>query len=1711
MCFAAAGVFAAEEKSPNLRVGILSDVHVNGERPAKNLERALRYFDSRKVDAVLIAGDLVCNGRLREFKLMAETWFKVFPDDRRSDGVKIERLFVTGNHDVDGFAYGNAYRSLAEAKADGFFFNREKFWHELFHEDYKSVSVKTVKGYTFVLRNWLSVLDSSKLRPPLAKEVGCKPEANPTEEFLVSLDLPNDRPFFYVQHEMPNDTVNAPWLVKGERWGTGHDDGTSTKFLSKYPNVITFSGHSHNSLTDEMSIWQGAFTAVNCSCNCGFVFTAPGRENGWCCDDFHRDPPMEMPPIDIFKVNQGLVMEVYDDAVVLERHEFRYGHRLGSDWVIPTGPNAPRPYTVAKRLKTAKNPAFPVGAEVKVWQGEGFGRDATGTKRAKEKHTQMFVSFPAVRTKDGSPVRAWDYAVRAELVVGDVLKTLCERSVFSEGAFYAEEDETNPVVCAFNRKDLPMKVSSRQKVRFVVMPRSCWGVEGKPIASPWIAIDKIARENGGQRKVESMATGKVLNGKPYAGNPHVRFDEGEAALAATPRRGSLRCKILTVLLAMACASVAHSADKIAGLREKTGVNVQSGTVTETDNVILSGDGEFYKTGAGTYVLPGAKLNQQRPVNLVVTDGTLKLKAGEDATVDATTPPTVMQDASFWVDAGRNVVTEVSDGATRVTRWCDARETNTATPTMGYGVPAWRAQDEGFVTLLNVKPAYVTKDGVQSVYFGGDKSGQYMNFVTAAGADRTLSRVKHAFVVHGVYDCLGAVIGGRSKGHGIWLRWKESSGLITQSVLRNLHSHIENYRCDIAAQMFPARWYLDGRQVDISRTMPELGKFQLLAADFPTSEMPVSCFYNQMGMCYNDGTSTTRGGDYLAEAVFFERQLSEAERLAVESYLMKKWNLGADKLAKGQVPVDPAKLGGDTFLTNGVWTARLSGNVAIASGATLEVEAAAGTKSPIVSLTGEGEVVKTGEGSFQIGAQKGGAFTGDIDLRAGTIDVRGGAYPVLKAVAGKTVTGEATGNLSLYSNPTNQYESSARYSVQDGAAGVFTKNGKEPLAVSKVDADVTKLSVAQGQLQLVGPRAVKLVDDSKALSADDLHIGIVDPGFEYMTVTNRGNYEHSADASEICGWTRTADNGVNYLLSKSDGVPLPDVDETKWSTYIARKPVEGDDCIKLDTRYAAPTLKQSLDFKNDGRYMLSFYTISMINSGWNYTQQPLLVKLDGKVVGYAFGGLYGWWRCYIDLGEVTAGPHELEFSYNPKHCWSLICIDDVRIDFTGAKRRAVADFAIPYGDFEEWEPAAGCTSPTNYPNVGDYNHAKGWTLTSTDETLQEDKFPVFVATDAARLAKRSAYSTKLLSVRSKEKTGCSYLGFISNKGRAATEFTAPQGVWFLKAKIAHARGDYGSTTYGSAFSLQATLTRADSSTVDLGTVTAAGVTFDEVVWPKGLVFAEPENVTLTLTPVNASIGVIDDLRLGFADVNLVANGGFENGTTGWLTLVDKSVYSNASAGVRDVTSESQWHGREYGYCVYEGMKYLLVMNMATAYQDIDFPEPGYYRLSFAVRSRVPVDGFGRNLLTFWQGGDDMGAITTNKIVQLHPNTMNFVEHSYLFYVPKKGVRRIGISGEGNPDQPVTSGNQCTSVVDAFSIVRALDVDADAVPSAPSKMRVSVAAGATLNLDFPGTLACGPVTLGGTTVYGLVNAQTYPQYITGVGSLQATNPGVVIILR
>ena len=82
--FAAAQVLGA--RAANLRVGILSDVHVTKPENANWFEKALRHFDSVKVDAVMITGDIAHTGLIKEFERFAAVWDKVFPGDRAADG-----------------------------------------------------------------------------------------------------------------------------------------------------------------------------------------------------------------------------------------------------------------------------------------------------------------------------------------------------------------------------------------------------------------------------------------------------------------------------------------------------------------------------------------------------------------------------------------------------------------------------------------------------------------------------------------------------------------------------------------------------------------------------------------------------------------------------------------------------------------------------------------------------------------------------------------------------------------------------------------------------------------------------------------------------------------------------------------------------------------------------------------------------------------------------------------------------------------------------------------------------------------------------------------------------------------------------------------------------------------------------------------------------------------------------------------------------------------------------------------------------------------------------------------------------------------------------------------------------------------------------------------------------------------------------------------
>ena len=316
---------------PALSLGVLSDVHVGFAKGGKSLNptystdtlmQAFTWFRDNSVDAVIIAGDMAHFGIGGELKAVADTWFKVFPDDKAPDGRHVERIFVFGNHDWGGLRRAkNVFSSQEDIEANAIAANPKKWWREIFHEDWSPFFSKTVKGYDFVGAHW------------------CKGDCRGKDEhftdglaeYYASLKKPFDpsKPFFHVQHPHPRGTVH------GKVWG--QDDGITGKILSAYPNAVAFSGHSHKSLTDERFIWQGAFTSVGCgtlrnispavsgttSLPAGFENYKTPHPHG---PDFTAHNSLKaMAPINLMDCRQGQLVRVYADRIVFSRREFITG------------------------------------------------------------------------------------------------------------------------------------------------------------------------------------------------------------------------------------------------------------------------------------------------------------------------------------------------------------------------------------------------------------------------------------------------------------------------------------------------------------------------------------------------------------------------------------------------------------------------------------------------------------------------------------------------------------------------------------------------------------------------------------------------------------------------------------------------------------------------------------------------------------------------------------------------------------------------------------------------------------------------------------------------------------------------------------------------------------------------------------------------------------------------------------------------------------------------------------------------------------------------------------------------------------------------------------------------------------------------------------------------------------------------------------------
>lgn len=444
----------------SLRLGVLSDIHVStpecvahdehAERCLGTLEpfeRALRYFRSRGVDAVVIAGDLTEFGLVEELRAVAAVWRRVFPEDRGEDGRKVEKLFILGNHDSIAWRWVSTWtgEEWTGAKRQARWqasISRDPAaaWRECFGEDYAPIQLRTVKGVRFVLAHWPTFsVDDCDWRKG-ADVPGLK------DWFAAhASEFSDGRPFFYVQHAHPKGTCLFPSVAA--------DRGTATDVLSAYPAAIALSGHSHQPLTDERNVWQGSFTSIATS---SFI-DAGGRnwrENGAP----YSHGASKLAKMDYLRTGEnrhGQYLRLYPDRLEIERRDFEWGESLGPDWSV----RLPADGTVrfGGEHPDRRVPAFAADAKVTV---EKSGDDL------------LRVAFPAAN-RGG---RVYDYEIRAILEADDHERIVTTRRILAPDYHLPPAKTGRPGEVFFSRRELP----DLERIRFEIHPINCWNDFGTP-------------------------------------------------------------------------------------------------------------------------------------------------------------------------------------------------------------------------------------------------------------------------------------------------------------------------------------------------------------------------------------------------------------------------------------------------------------------------------------------------------------------------------------------------------------------------------------------------------------------------------------------------------------------------------------------------------------------------------------------------------------------------------------------------------------------------------------------------------------------------------------------------------------------------------------------------------------------------------------------------------------------------------------------------------------------------------------------------------------------------------------------------------------------------------------------------------------------------------------------------------------------------------
>ena len=338
----------AENTADKVTFGVICDMHTGATGhgagatgQADRLNKILEWYSEQDVEALAMVGDITGNGNQVNM-----TTLKNCIDHYLDPSIKV--FASMGNHEYDTASNSDIFSNTLGMEPNAHYVING------YHFITLSPGFSSAGVVTNPRNGAIAARGRNTTLLGLGNDMYSHIQSWAEQRIQYAIAEDPEKPVFVFFHH----PLRYSFYVSSEWYGSGLGNGNSS-FLSRYPQVVSFSGHIHSPNNEPRSIWQdGGFTTVNAVTTYYFEL-----EQGFAGNNRNATGTSTMAKGDGI-AEQGLVIEAEGSVVTIKNYDFASGDWIDQTWMFDVSEELP--YTTAKRAAKAQKPVFAEDAEISI-------------------------------------------------------------------------------------------------------------------------------------------------------------------------------------------------------------------------------------------------------------------------------------------------------------------------------------------------------------------------------------------------------------------------------------------------------------------------------------------------------------------------------------------------------------------------------------------------------------------------------------------------------------------------------------------------------------------------------------------------------------------------------------------------------------------------------------------------------------------------------------------------------------------------------------------------------------------------------------------------------------------------------------------------------------------------------------------------------------------------------------------------------------------------------------------------------------------------------------------------------------------------------------------------------------------------------------------------------------------------------------------------